>query len=266
MDHNRCSLTSSDATAVYVAYRSPSIDLSWLPPHVPVIVVHNDDSLRPESLGHEPVTHLHTGGNVGFGAGVNLALERVSTGRFIVVNPDVTLGAHHWAALTRVDDDVVATIPLVDLNRNPTIVVSRYPGPLSLLLTARGAGRWMSRGGRVRNVLGHLAGENAPVGKLLGITDWWVSGAVCSYPTASVRQIGGFDQRFFLYFEDVDLCARLADARPRLSVLLTDVKPGVHAVGRSDDRSATYRHSAATYAASQTGLTWRLAAAACRWP
>ena len=32
------------ATAVYVAYRTPAIDMAWIPPGADVIVVHNDGS------------------------------------------------------------------------------------------------------------------------------------------------------------------------------------------------------------------------------
>jgi GT2 family glycosyltransferase len=39
-----------------------------------------------------------------------------------------------------------------------------------------------------------------------------VSGAVVAIGTDAFRELGGFDERFFLYFEDADLCRRAANA------------------------------------------------------
>jgi GT2 family glycosyltransferase len=40
----------------------------------------------------------------------------------------------------------------------------------------------------------------------------WVSGAALAVRTAVFEEVGGFDERYFMYFEDVDLCARIRDA------------------------------------------------------
>ena len=37
----------------------------------------------------------------------------------------------------------------------------------------------------------------------------WVAGMFMLFPTKVFRELGGFDTRYFLYYEDVDLCARL---------------------------------------------------------
>src|SRR5438105_4306232 len=85
------------ATVVCVAYRTPAVDLSWVPDGTPVIVVHNDDQLDEASL--PSATHVHSRGNVGFGAAVNRALAMVQTRRFILCNPDARLQSAHWDAL-----------------------------------------------------------------------------------------------------------------------------------------------------------------------
>ena len=37
----------------------------------------------------------------------------------------------------------------------------------------------------------------------------WVGGMFMLFPSRVFREVGGFDTGYFLYYEDVDLCARL---------------------------------------------------------
>ena len=78
---------SGGATVVVVAYGVNALLLDWVPATVPVVVVHNDDLLTVSSVDHPAVTHLFPGTNVGFGAGVNAALERVTTSRWCFAIP-----------------------------------------------------------------------------------------------------------------------------------------------------------------------------------
>jgi GT2 family glycosyltransferase len=40
----------------------------------------------------------------------------------------------------------------------------------------------------------------------------WVPGAFCIIPKKVLDEVGGFDERFFLYYEEVDLCRRIKNA------------------------------------------------------
>lgn len=265
------------STVVYVAYATRSVDLRWLPAEAPVVIVHNDDTFDRASTGHRPVLHLGDGTNVGFGGAINRALDHVHTERVVLCNPDVALTSAHFSALAEADVDDVATIPLVDANGSPTSVVNAYPSPLSHLASGFRLGRFAPRGGTLRKLGTPVFGDfgrahRDSLDTLTGswaLCERWVSGALMSVATERLREVGGFDPRFFMYYEDVDLCARLAARRPEMKAAVLDVAPGIHHVGGSststDDArrvARIRRDSAVLYADTRSGTPWRLAARA----
>lgn len=252
---------AGSATCVYVAFGIDALDLSWLPSGVEVIVVHNDDNLASIN-GPVNVVHIRPGRNVGFGAGVNLAAARASGDRLVVVNPDTRLTASHWRALTEGDGSDLRTIPLNDGHGDPTVVMSRHFTPARLLVSAL----------RLRRLLRRMAprlgrSRRPEPQRATGIVrDWWLSGAVLSIPTALFLAVGGFDERYFLYYEDADLFRRWADRFPATVVRVMEVEPGVHAVGGSATATTAglRRRSALLYASTAPGWGWRVTAALIR--
>ena len=230
-------------TAVYVAFRTRVLDLGWIPDDAAVVVVHNDRELDPGSCRHPGVRHLFPASNLGFGAGVNLAAAAVSSGRLVVCNPDTLLTRAHWEALTAAEPDEVVTVPLVDAAGRPTSVVNRYPTFLSLLGTAYRAGRLLPLGSWRRAALTRLLGSwgrehqrlpSAGAGSF-PLATHWASAAAISVDAARFAAVGGFEAGYFLYFEDVDLCLRLADKYPTMRLLVPAAPPGRHTVGASAD-------------------------------
>ena len=70
----------------------------------------------------------------------------------------------------------------------------------------------------------------------------WAIGALMYLPRASVELIGGFDEQFFLYGEDVDLCVRLW--RAGLPVLLDADATATHGYGRASKHTFDFRRAA----------------------
>jgi N-acetylglucosaminyl-diphospho-decaprenol L-rhamnosyltransferase len=266
------------ATAIYVVYRTPHLDLGWIPDEARVIVVHNDASLDPDSCRHPNVHHVVASSNEGFGAGVNLALPLVETTRAVLVNPDMELMRQHWDALAGGGPDEVVTLAVVDRDRHVTSMVNRYPSPAEVVLMGYRVGRWFPRHGHLRPLLARLLGRGGadhvrslrqPAGQW-PLADHWFSAAVCSIDSESLRSIGGFDTTYFLYFEDVDLACRLSTRFPHMTVRVPDLPPAVHAVGGSasgGSRAVVERHrldSARRYSSRQSGPAWKAAGAALR--
>lgn len=258
-----------NATAVIVAYGVERLDLSWIAPDADVIVVHNDDRLGEEACRHDRVRHLHPGTNLGFGAGVNAALPLVTTDRVVLCNPDTRLTADHWAGLSTGAENDLVSLPLVDDEGIPNSVVNGYWSPLAFIATAWRLGRFVPRGGRLRPLVGRLLGNwgrmhrepAAAIGRW-PLTERWASGAVLSLPTAAIRAVDGFDEGYFLYFEDADLQQRMAAGDPTLHLRMLRGRPGIHSVGGSSGAGdhevvrRERRRSAARYAAGQRGRGW----------
>ncbi|MGD1032837.1 MAG: hypothetical protein ABR977_00200 [Candidatus Dormibacteria bacterium] len=263
-------------TVVYVAFGVTGVDVSWLDPDDPVIVVHNDDLLPTGTLDRRGVTDVVSAGNVGFGAAVNSALELVRTPRVVLCNPDVRLTREHRRLLACTEPDEVVALALDDERGEPTWTVLPYPGALAAVVMGHRIGRALGRRSRLRDLGSRLlTGGRARYASLLGTTSgsWplrthWVSAALLSIDAARLREVGGFDAGYFLYMEDVDLSRRLAARFPSMRVRLPGGEPAVHIVGGSAgarparsvelDRIRSVRR----YCSLQTGIRWRAASAA----
>ena len=177
---------------------------------VQVIVVDNastDDS--PKMVGQEfpDVVLIRSEGNLGFGRANNLGFESAQ-GRFIVLlNSDAFL----------TEGSLERSIAHMDANPNVGLCGGR--------LTGRD-GSWQPSARMfptVFNDLIVLSGYAArfPQSRLFGRLDrtWanqgeaaevdWVPGAYSMIRAAALAAVGPFDPRFFLYFEEVDLCMRI---------------------------------------------------------
>lgn len=87
---------------------------------------------------------------------------------------------------------------------------------------------------------------------------YWLAGMFLAFPAAAFRRIGGFDERFFLYCEDYDICVRLVlDCRQLLKVPTARV---IHAAQRDSHRSVRHLrwHLQSLAKVWASGAYWRL--------
>jgi len=178
-----------------------------------VLVVDNastDGSLDLLREDFPQVTLLEQDRNLGFGAANNLAAAAAGGEALLLINADAWLeeGAleHLAARLASHDRNGLAAPRLLYPDGRRQFAWSPERGAmgeaLQLLRNRFESSAWAH--GPLARVLSRLAGRR------------WYTAACVLVRTDAFREVGGFDERFFMYFEDVDLCVRLEAAGWRL--------------------------------------------------
>ena len=193
------------------------VDAAREMPNAAVYVVDNRSTVEEsriigELAAREGWVALLQEGNLGFGPGVNRGVEAARAdgrSRFLLINPDASIDAaatHLLLEAVDGDEKVVAAPLVVD-----------------------GAGRVWSAG----HVLdlddgathGRAWAEKHPDARVRR----WLTGAALMINEAAWASVGGFDEDYFLYWEDVDFSLRIEDAGGRL--VLVEQARAVHDEG-----------------------------------
>lgn len=159
-------------------------------------------------VGAEPMI-ISGHGNVGYGRGHNLAIERATSRYHLVLNPDVEIEP---AALVKamnfleVHPEAGLLAPaIVDDAGQLQYLCRRYPALLDLFIRGflPGAVRRLFAARLARYEMRSQINEHDMV---------WdppiVSGCFMLFRTDVLKKLAGFDARYFLYFEDYDLSLR----------------------------------------------------------
>jgi GT2 family glycosyltransferase len=158
------------------------------------------------------VTYLHGHANIGYGAAHNLVLHGTGSDYHLVLNPDVELAPDALANGVRWLDehqDVGALAPLArDGAGRRVYLCKRYPAIFDLFLRgfAPSIVRRMFRRRLERYEMRDIVGKEPPE-DVIGIPA--LSGAFMLVRRDAIDRTGGFDPKFFLYFEDFDWSVRL---------------------------------------------------------
>jgi N-acetylglucosaminyl-diphospho-decaprenol L-rhamnosyltransferase len=215
---------------------------------------------------YESVRLFETGANLGYGAAVNRAVALLERGGeldewVIVANPDVQWGPGSIDALL----DAAVRWPragaLGPLIRDPDGSV--YPSARHLPSLVRGGMHavvgpfWKRNPWTAAYRQERLEPSERPVG--------WLSGSCLLVRRSAFNEIGGFDERYFMYMEDVDLGDRLGRAG-WLSVYVPSAEV-LHHKGHSTGRDpashlAAHHRSTYLFLADRHGRWWQ---APLRW-
>jgi len=130
----------------------------------------------------------------GYGANQNAALRTADTPLFCVLNPDIRLTGNPFPALLRVMENprLSACAPIITTPGGDREDSARkFPTLVTLGAKALGLSD------------GTYASDQE------AMNPDWLAGMFLLLRASSFREVGGFDEKFFLYYEDVDLGWRL---------------------------------------------------------
>lgn len=234
----------SRLAVVVVSYGDPAlverhttqVAAALSPARIVVVDNHSTDAHRlavRTLCEREGWTGVFPGTNTGFGAGCNLgAAAALADGAEVLLflNPDATIDAESAVRLaTAVEDE-----PL--LLAGPTVL---GPGGevtsagLDLDLDTGMMRPWRRRAQHSRPQ--HPDAETLP----------WITGACFAVTRELWQRLSGFDERYFLYWEDVDLCARVQALGGRVAVV--DGATAIHAGGGTQRTEGSRAKSPAYY-------------------
>jgi N-acetylglucosaminyl-diphospho-decaprenol L-rhamnosyltransferase len=184
-------------------------------PEIAVTVVDNastDGSL--DAIAGLPVRAIEAGRNGGFAFGCNLGMAAGSAPSVLFLNPDARIeprDVDRLLAILDAEPDVALVGPrLIDGEGELIPSIRRWQRASSIWAQALFLHRLFPRAGwaneinRLPQAYDHVAYPE------------WISGACMLGRRPALEAVGGFDESFFLYCEDMDLCARLVAAGRRV--------------------------------------------------
>src|SRR5262245_20263014 len=214
--------------------------LTTVQPEAPseVVIVDNgssDGSVEMVHANHPFVALCANKVNLGYGAAANQAIARCTAKYALLLNSDTLLQPGALRALTAYLDSHprAAIVGPRLVNPDGTLQVSCYPfpTPLNTFVGNTSLSRLIRYVPALRNhyllTWPHTSDRVVP----------WVKGAALAVRREAFEAVGGFDESFFMYSEETDLCFRLSAAGWR--VYFAPVTTVVHTGGASTTQLRT---------------------------
>jgi len=168
------------------------------------------DGSVERAAGRPGVRLVRTGGNLGYGGGANAGVRALDPGIdwVVIANPDLVFAPRAIDRLVECAARYPAAGAFGPLITTPDGV--GYPSARNLPSITDGIGHalcgwWWPTNPWTRR---YRLDAQAPTERIAG----WLSGSCLLVRRSAFEQVGGFDEAYFMYFEDVDLGDRLARA------------------------------------------------------
>lgn len=179
-----------------------------------VVVVDNDstDDTAEIVATYPDVEFVHSGGNLGYAGGINAALPHTGPcDSVLILNPDLRVlptAISRMVATLRSDDHVGAVVPRILDEDGTTYPSLRFEPSTTRMLGDACFGRslWRRRPGYLSEF------DYRPNSYRVAHDVDWATGAAIMIRGEVVRRVGRWDERFFLYSEEVEFCRRVRDA------------------------------------------------------
>ncbi|MDP2209679.1 MAG: glycosyltransferase family 2 protein [Bacteroidota bacterium] len=195
-----------------------------------VIVVDNastDNTVAELKKEYDWIQVIENEANIGFGAANNLAAKIARGEILLFLNNDVIVEDDFITQVVqKLSNDTIGALGPKILNPDHTFQLSagRYPTVLNEL-EDKFVYKYYRRIGWLRKSVENKFSKE----KLVD----WITGASLFIKRKVFNEIGGFDEKYFMYFEDKDLCKRVRDLGYNV-VYFPDVRI-VHLLGQSSN-------------------------------
>lgn len=182
---------SADALSKFWANFQPSENLRW-------IVVDNNSSDNSADVARQLGAHvIESSRNLGFGGANNLGFKQSDSQYVAFVNPDVAVDVNSLDALAQIIEKTQGLVSPQLTNTDGSLQPNGRGWPVML-----------------HKVLNRLAPQRvdgryrifASQGEIVQVP--WFIGAVVAARHDTFSQLGPWDEHFFVYYEDTDLCLR----------------------------------------------------------
>ena len=165
-----------------------------------IIVINNNDKGDFQSsvcARHSNIRLINNNENIGFGRAHNIGAQESQGDILVILNPDA-----HFTSI-----DFAEILSRFERENDLGIIAPR-------IVDEKGddqkwsAGRKITPWGIIRNNA-NLSKDRNPLNQKQESEVDWVTGAAFFIKKDTFEKIGGFDENFFMYFEDIDLCHRI---------------------------------------------------------
>lgn len=176
-----------------------------------LFIIDNSETPNKELASLDGITYIFNNKNLGYGSGHNIAIRKTiqeGVKYHLVLNPDVYYESDVLSNLLDYMDkneDVGMLNPLIKyISKDTQFLCKLLPTPLGL--TARlisPVRKWLEESNNKYEL--RFTGYN----KTMQVPS--LSGCFMLLRTEVIEKTGSFDERFFMYCEDVDLCRRIGE-------------------------------------------------------
>jgi N-acetylglucosaminyl-diphospho-decaprenol L-rhamnosyltransferase len=163
-----------------------------------VIITNNISRISDFTLDSIPLKIINNKSPKGFGENHNSAFKHCSSPYFCVVNPDIRTSVDPFESLLEfIEENPFGVVGPKVINLLGQVEDSARPFPIFFTL--------------FKKLLRDKSASLYPDNNIPNLPDW-VAGMFMLFDSKAFQEVGGFDERYFLYYEDADICARLRNA------------------------------------------------------
>ncbi len=169
------------------------------------------DVVKQFILDQKPVKYFSFKKNTGFSKAVNKGIKESAGDFLLILNADIILTKNSLGKMINYlkENSRVGILgpKLLNFDGSPQISAFHFYTPSIILYrrTILGKTAWGKR--KLQNFVIDFSAKKAPVS-----FDGWLMGSALMLRRDNLEKIGSMDERYFMYFEDVDWCRRFREA------------------------------------------------------